>query len=62
MNDTREQLAKLLYEMNGFPLYGRSLGDWNDENSRIGPRHTEIRERWYRQADLILASLKKSYV
>jgi hypothetical protein len=44
-----EAVAQRLYEMNGFALYGRNLGDWNDPASEIG-RNEHERARWVEQA------------
>jgi hypothetical protein len=47
----RERLAEAIYRANGFALYGRRLGDWNDPESRVSRGE---RDRWLRQADAIL--------
>ncbi len=46
---TDERVAAMLYEMNGRQWYGRSLGGWDDPDSRIGRNEFE-RDRWHKQA------------
>ena len=50
-----DELARLLYEMNGQQWYGRDLGDWDDPDSRIGRNEYE-RGRWLRQAERVANS------